>query len=748
MNHIRFILITLLCTFAGTAWAVNKTVTYTFTAERVGSSNAYKLTFTPSGEQFGTSSGLKTVTISDITSTKGFWVELDDGVRLQFSKDAGQMTFSGNSIMLNFPSANNPRFTVSCSDYYIRHVTLADKDGKALYGTSLSPSYTGQLDVDVDIDKYGGDGTYTQYIVSSIPLSTTFGSITVTLADHTLTTPEDIDGLTYNGDEGYYEIADADDLRALAAYVNADTDNRCIGLTFKQTADITFSYETACNDDTSVEHNFDGIGYTGINIDSYHSSYINFGFSGTYDGAGHTISGIRIYKINDSEVGLFGNIDNYADATVKNVHLTDTRITAWHNIGGIVGNNKGNVTGCTVGNDVTIQVYGSNGGQASNVGGIVGWNDGGTVTGCTSSAVLTTNDTEYATDFGGIVGSNDGSVTDCHAYGVFLPNVEIAGAIVGKNGLTATIGDNTYHSCICGNYAFNIGVGRNYTSSTDYTSGDHAGASFDNSKLWLFDDRDNSALITVYSKTYNSNESTAYGATHPTVSSLSVTLKGRTLYKDGSWNTLCLPFDAGISGYNDVLKQATVMELDRTTTNASGHVTGFDSESGTLTLNFKTATSIEKRKPYIIKWNSGDDIFEPTFRSIDGSRLGSISGYNTGAVTSQDGYVTFRGTYDPFTITTENRNSILYVGSNNKIGYRKTVPYDLGAFRAYFELKVGAEARSVVMNFEEDGEATANLSPTLSQGEGAWYTITGVRLNGAPTAKGVYINDGKRVMIK
>ena len=744
MNHIRFILIALLCTIAGTVWAVKKTVTYTFTAEKVsGYTNRWTLTFTPSGDQFGTSSGAKTVTINDITNTTGFTVELDDGLCLQFSRNAGTMTFTGDAINLK---GSNPRFFVSCSDYYIRHVKLADKDGKALYGTSTTPPYTGQLDVDVDIDKSGGSGTYRQYIVNNVN-SSTFGSITITLADQPRTAPEDITGLTYNGTEGYYEIADADDLRALAAYVNADTDNRCIGLTFKQTADITFSHETACNDDTSVEHNFDGISYTGINIDSYHSSYINFGFSGTYDGAGHTISGIRIYKINDSEVGLFGNIDNYADATVKNVHLTDTRITAWHNIGGIVGENNGSVTGCTVGNDVTIRVSGSNGGQASNVGGVVG-NNGGTVTGCTSSAVLTTNDTEYATDFGGIVGSNDGSVTDCHAYGVFLPNVEIAGAIVGKNGLTATIGDNTYHSCIWGNYAFNIGVGRNYTSSTDYTSGDHAGASFDNSKLWLFDDRDNSALITAYSKTYNSNESTAYGATHPTVSSLSVTLKGRTLYKDGSWNTLCLPFDAGISGYNDVLKGATVMEIDKTTANASGHVTGFDSESGTLTLNFKTATSIEKRKPYIIKWNSGDDIFEPTFRSIDGSRLGSISGYNTGAVTSQDGYVTFQGSYKPFTITTENRNSILYVGSNNKIGYRKTVPYDLGAFRAYFELKVGAEARSVVMNFEEDGEATANLSPTLSQGEGAWYTITGVRLNGAPTAKGVYINDGKKVMIK
>ena len=228
----------------------------------------------------------------------------------------------------------------------------------------------------------------------------------------------------------------------------------------------------------------------------------------------------------------------------------------------------------------------------------------------------------------------------------------------------------------------------------------------------LLDDSDNTPTIAALDdgKTYN------------------VTLTGRTLYKDGTWNTLCLPFDVTLAG--SPLEGADVREL-----------TSAELNNGTLTLNFsEDLTAIEAGKPYIIKWAEADPIVNPVFAgvTIDADADTEVS-FDGGA---------FVGNYDPFTITSENRNSILYVGSNNKIGYRKTVPYDLGPFRAHFELKVGAEARSVVMNFEEDGEATANLSPTLSQGEGAWYTITGVKLNGAPTQRGTYIQGHKKIMIK
>ena len=72
-----------------------------------------------------------------------------------------------------------------------------------------------------------------------------------------------------------------------------------------------------------------------------------------------------------------------------------------------------------------------------------------------------------------------------------------------------------------------------------------------------------------------------------------VTLQGRTLYKDGDWNTLCLPFD--VTDFTGTpLEGATVKEL-LTTSNLDN--------TGKLTLNFSDdLTAIDAGKPYIVKW--------------------------------------------------------------------------------------------------------------------------------------------------
>ena len=87
-------------------------------------------------------------------------------------------------------------------------------------------------------------------------------------------------------------------------------------------------------------------------------------------------------------------------------------------------------------------------------------------------------------------------------------------------------------------------------------------------------------------------------------------LSGRTLYRDGSWNTLCLPFD--IYGPNvtwdtsSPLYGATIKELDAS---ASGL-----SEEGVLTLTFKDAeldsdyNIIQAGKPNIVKWNTEENL--------------------------------------------------------------------------------------------------------------------------------------------
>lgn len=45
------------------------------------------------------------------------------------------------------------------------------------------------------------------------------------------------------------------------------------------------------------------------------------------------------------------------------------------------------------------------------------------------------------------------------------------------------------------------------------------------------------------------------------------------------------------------------------------------------------------------------------------------------------------------------------------------------------------------------GTSGMGLTPTLSQGEGAWYTLDGRKLNGMPTQKGLYIHNGKKIIL-
>ena len=257
-------------------------------------------------------------------------------------------------------------------------------------------------------------------------------------------------------------------------------------------------------------------------------------------------------------------------------------------------------------------------------------------------------------------------------------------------------------------------------------------------RLALSDDADNTAAIAAANgKVYN------------------VTLQGRTLYKDGAWNTLCLPF--AIDDFDGTpLEGATVKELNATTSNLN---------NGTLTLNFSdNLTAIEAGTPYIVKWAKADgydeadpetrDVKNPVFTGV------TISGTEPTPVTFTGG--SFVGQYSLFSIVAndavlgENQgylNEIIMLGSGNKLGYSQN-PRTLHSFRAHFYVPAnggGQQARSFVLDFGE-GEQTGILSTTnftnFTNSAAAWYDMQGRKLQGQPTKKGLYIHGGKKVVIK
>ena len=49
---------------------------------------------------------------------------------------------------------------------------------------------------------------------------------------------------------------------------------------------------------------------------------------------------------------------------------------------------------------------------------------------------------------------------------------------------------------------------------------------------------------------------------------------------------------------------------------------------------------------------------------------------------------------------------------------------------------------------EDGGKSAIQAISTTQTDNGAWYTLTGSRLNTQPTKSGLYIHQGKKVMIK
>ena len=230
-----------------------------------------------------------------------------------------------------------------------------------------------------------------------------------------------------------------------------------------------------------------------------------------------------------------------------------------------------------------------------------------------------------------------------------------------------------------------------------------------------------------------------------------VTLTGRKL-NGGKWNTLCLPFNlSSLAGTQ--LAGAEVRELDFTNSyDADGvidnvdddYYTHYDAWEDKLYLYFKQATEIKAGKPYIVKPQS--DINGPTFSNVQITRSSAF-------IESGDVGVFFVGNFDPAPLKKDNSFN-LYLGSDNKLYYPGTENFKVNAFRAYFLVDssdAGAsesEVRTIIMNFGDD-----EPSVIKEIDNGQWimntvvYDLNGRKVN-APLKKGIYIKNGRKVVIK
>jgi hypothetical protein len=220
-------------------------------------------------------------------------------------------------------------------------------------------------------------------------------------------------------------------------------------------------------------------------------------FTGSFDGQGYAITGLTIDRPEQNFVGLFGLAFG---ATIRNVGLEGGAVRGtWSNVGGLVGiNNGGTVTSCYGTGAVT---------GVNQTGGLVGQNlNGGSITSCYATGTVTGGD--YV---GGLVGYNwNSTITSCYATGAVTGDTEVGG-LVGKSSDISMISSCYATGAVTGT-GNNVGglVGMNATSDT-ITSCYATGLVTGGTSVGGFTGENTGTITSCYWDTETSAETTGIG---------------------------------------------------------------------------------------------------------------------------------------------------------------------------------------------------------------------------------------------
>ena len=173
-------------------------------------------------------------------------------------------------------------------------------------------------------------------------------------------------------------------------------------------------------------------------------------FTGTFDGLGHTITGLTINRGTTNYVGLFSNLGTAG--VVQNVGLVDASVIGKESVGGLVGINSGKISNSYT----TGSVSGTN-----FIGGLVGYKSNGSIS--NSYATASVSGTTYV---GGLVGRYDnGSISSSYATGSVTAS--------GKNGIGEIFVGGLVGRMFSGSISSSYATGNAYGSGSG--SGDYVG---------------------------------------------------------------------------------------------------------------------------------------------------------------------------------------------------------------------------------------------------------------------------------
>jgi hypothetical protein len=212
------------------------------------------------------------------------------------------------------------------------------------------------------------------------------------------------------------------------------------------------------------------------------------GFTGSLDGRGYEIRSLFIARPDGENVGLFGVVDG--TGVVRNVGVIDADVSGGdYRVAVLTGTNRGSIlncysTGSVSGGQWVGGLVGLNdgwpnigpvsgtvsesysaasvSGNKSGIGGLVGGNDGGTL-----SRSYSTGDVIGYAWVGGVTGTNTGYMANCHSIGSVTGD-HLVGGLVGES-FKATVISSYSTGSVIGNSAGGGLVGSNTNGTVSYS---------------------------------------------------------------------------------------------------------------------------------------------------------------------------------------------------------------------------------------------------------------------------------------
>lgn len=427
-------------------------------------------------------------------------------------------------------------------------------------------------------------------------------------------------------------------------------------------------------------------------------------FAGHFDGQGHTISNIS-YDIPEHLVGLFPVIIN-ANTIIENVTLVNPELRGYGNIGGIVGLLKaGTVRNCNV-------VGGIISGDIEHVGGIVG-------------------DCSYSDD------SDVKTIINCTVVGTIINASGHVGCIVGFNSISAPVAALTISNClydvvsnenICssrftdggGNtplYRLNLGSG---VTSDALTYGDYIVAT-QGSIIKLEASREgyefggfNSDDVTIENGQFTMPDKSV-SVTAKWEAKNEISLKASMI--DGlCWSTFyCGDAGYGIADGEEACAYTATVSDDKIVLHMLGRVI----PKGTAVIIVGEDNDISMTR---------DDVSAAEYSTVNDLNGVDLPTART-SLTSNDSYRLY-----------------MLSNKNNNFGFHSFAAANVPARKAFFTVPASANARPFSMVFEDETTAIRQLRKTVA--ESPVYDLNGRVVRGNNLKPGVYVKNGKKVVVK